>query len=404
MSTLQEPQSWKLNVWAGHSGCAWVRYFWFCLYWQWFGVQHVLLSILLVLPSISASNILDTACTSSISGGSTALDTACTSSNSGLNTLDTACTSNISGFNTTVEFYCSWSIFGVGCSGKLSVLTWSIYGSCTARTLSTQSILAFSTAYTFNTRSISRFHIARCSNTRCISGFYTARYWLLRVLLGVFYSNTEVSRGLILSILGVLHVRTKPTTTTTTTMASARVVSVVSQISPRMNISVSHPTLDSANIRAVGINKRRTRYLVHVKNSSDSKDTINGWAPSPRWLDSEILTLRFVLLGGCLVENDVGSTAACCVRNNIAKPKSSRTGVCFSLCTRPVHEGEIGAGGFPSVIPLNYSNYTTHYPVGQPQIVGAVPTGQCSGCLTNVFSWHGVRGRSNALTSWAYLY
>ena len=66
----------------------------------------ILLWILLVLPSISGSNIIDTACTSSISGGCT-LDADSTPSTSGLNTLDTACT---------------WNYFVVRYSGILSVL------------------------------------------------------------------------------------------------------------------------------------------------------------------------------------------------------------------------------------------------------------------------------------------
>ena len=52
--------------------------------------------------------------------------------------------------------------------------------------------------------SISGFHTAGCSNTRSVSGLFTARWRRLRVLLGMFYSNAEIFRGLILSILGVL--------------------------------------------------------------------------------------------------------------------------------------------------------------------------------------------------------
>ena len=95
--------------------------------------------------------------------------------------------------------------FGVRYSGILSVLE-VFKDPVLLILLSTRSISAFSTANTFNTRSISGFRTARCSNTRNISGFYTARCCWLRVFLGVFYSNAEVFRGLILSILGVLQV------------------------------------------------------------------------------------------------------------------------------------------------------------------------------------------------------
>ena len=60
----------------------------------------------------------------------------------------------------------------------------------------------FSNSHPSNTRSISGFHTASCS----IFMVLYCEVLLVRAVLGVFYSNAEVFRGPILSILGVLQV------------------------------------------------------------------------------------------------------------------------------------------------------------------------------------------------------
>ena len=93
--------------------------------------------------------------------------------------------------------------FGVGYSGILSALE-VFKDPGLLMLLSTRSISAFSTAITFNTREY--FRISYCE-VQEYSQYFRVLYsevLLVRVLLGVFYSNAEVFRGLILSILRVL--------------------------------------------------------------------------------------------------------------------------------------------------------------------------------------------------------
>ena len=120
-----------------------------------------------------------------------------TSCMSGGSTLDAACTS-IKYLGVDYAEYCLYlRYFVVRYSGiLLSVLD--VFSDPALLLLR----VLFSNSHPSNTRSISGFHTASCS----IFMVLYCEVLLVRAVLGVFYSNAEVFRGLLLSILGVLQV------------------------------------------------------------------------------------------------------------------------------------------------------------------------------------------------------